>query len=115
MTRGCRMATGSRLAEVLLELDMSQTELSRRSGVARETIWKFCHGWTTSRAPLILALAWALDLDPIALVDLYHGDPHAWPDGPRSGEPGPLDPGLKDWVLELRRGRDPFVCQEASR
>lgn len=79
-------------------------------GVVRETINHLCRGQRTTRAPLLVAIAWALEIEPEALLDLYDGRVEGWPEGPRSSAPDLSIEG-SDWVLELRRGRDPFCAR----
>lgn len=99
------MTGGSTLADLLLDLDMSQTELAERSGVPRETINHLCRGVILkTRSSIVIALAWALDVELGVLAEYLD----SWPLGPRSaGDNYETIP--TDWVKELRRGRDPFV------
>lgn len=75
---GVRRTTS--LARKLAELDMTQDELARRSGVCRETINKLAGGKMLTRASHIAALAWALACPVVELADLTD----QWlPEGPR--------------------------------
>lgn len=78
---GIRPRGTTRLQQLMNERGMSQGELALRSGVARETICRLANG--SKKAGLaanIVALAWALDVDPYALRHLYDGP---LPYGPR--------------------------------
>lgn len=79
--RGIPARGGTRLQDLLDERGMTQGELAIRSGVARETICRLANGSRTcEKVTNIIALAWALDVDPYALRDLYDGP---IPYGPR--------------------------------
>lgn len=74
--------TETSLKRVLATVDMSQSELSERSGVTRETICKIVNGhvWPV-RVSVAVALAWALDTPLATIADLID----ELPLGPRSG------------------------------
>jgi DNA-binding Xre family transcriptional regulator len=95
------------LARVLAEKKMSQTELAKRSGVARETINHLCRGTVAqTRVSIVIALAWALDMSVYELADLTYDE---IPLGPRSmGDAYETLP--RDWVEIYRRtGADPWI------
>lgn len=105
LSRGKQMSSSSLLARLLIEADMSQSELARRSGVTRERINHICRGRVVKiQASTIVALAWGLGIDPEELSEYIDEVPL----GPRSAG-GIFESIPKDWVAEYRKGRDPFV------
>lgn len=79
--RGIPARGTTRLQQLMNERGMSQGELAIRSGVSRETICRVANGSKRiEKVTNVIALAWALDVDPYALRDHYDGP---IPYGPR--------------------------------
>ena len=85
------------LARILAERNLTQGQLSRMTGITRETICAIANGKNKLAYPSHLAaLAWALEIDPYDLDEIYDGrrpvpvgpNPHLVPAGKAMTLPG---------------------------